>query len=334
MVKKFVITEEELRDRIKYTITKYYTQDNENYLKTKEQTNNGEIEEYMKRTQKTEAEVQRHKHIFSERLERNRFCKFNDKLKCEQVDVCLPKLNNMETILFGDAMEEYGYPIEMRIGITEAEAKTYPMKTTIKYLCNTCNIPRDFICIGDGDGEMIGQYILIYIPIVCYKENVLNNIKKVMTLCGWYSAYENYGLDENGQMCYFLQYEAKHPPTPNEHKIKGGYIYIYQISPKKYMHKIMKQGFCPSDRSAVFNYPSHNYFFTSPNTDFAFYTNGFNRVKGTNEPYVLYTIDTRKFRDNIVFYIDDKLDGGIFTSENIPPSAIVDVKDIDLNKNS
>lgn len=332
MGKQVVITEEELRNEIRKSIKKYSRRNDESLSYFNKSLLNGDLGEHIDKSNHTVEWKKREKEKLWNKNQKKVFNKFDESLECKRIHISLPTLNFHERIFFGDALEEETYPIQMRIPINEGECKTYPMKTTMRYVCSVCHIPNGFVFIGDGDGDMKEQYVIIYIPLFLDREDVRNNIDKVMRLCGWFLGRETYVKDDCERDYHLLQYEAKYPPQPNIFHSNGQCI--YQVSPKKYMHKILKNGFCPSDKSTTFNYPSRNYFFKSKDTDFEHYANLFRFAKGNNEPYVLYTVDTRKIRDDIVFYNDDKLDGGIFTSENIPPSAIVNVKEIDLNSNN
>lgn len=244
-----------------------------------------------------------------------------EKTNNEYLDILKP-LDKIQCLFFGDPMENRFYPVQLRLGINEGECKTYPKETTMRYLSNTCQIPKEYI----REGEFDKNKIVVIIPKEVYTKNVVRNVSNVMNLCGWYELTRLRNKNKEGKWFCSIYYEPKYPFKENIFIPNGQFI--YHISPKKYLHKIMKQGFCPSNKSMLYTYPSRNYFFTDSKIDLIGYMDAFNKSKNSNDEYVLYTIDTRKISHNITFYNDNNLHGGIFTSENIPPTAIVSVKDL------
>lgn len=232
-------------------------------------------------------------------------------------------LTEYEERFFG-IIEEEPFPFLLRFGITEGVAKSYPIDSVIRFLSEGANIPPRFI------RKPTIKRIAIDIPRQVHTQKRLDNITRVTTLCGWFCDQDKYWTAKDGRQFHTLYFSPTYPASKDVFNPNGQYL--YHISPKKYMHKILKQGFCPSHKSKKFNYPSRNYFFIDKR-EINHWKDVFNRNKNTNEEYVCYTIDTRPLEKyiqsgDVVFYLDEKLKGGIFTTSNIPPSLITNVEDM------
>lgn len=100
--------------------------------------------------------------------------------------------------------------------------------------------------------------------------------------------------------------------------------YLFHISPIPYKDKILKNGFIPKSNT------DRCYFFldtVSKKTildwipTFKTY-----KSKDTKEQYCLYTTDISKINDNVVFYLDPNLKGGVYTMDNIAPNTIINTE--------
>lgn len=248
------------------------------------------------------------------------------------------RLNLNEVLDFGEISDDvYDNPIIRALALNEgkgllneAEYATYPMETTINYVSKSLNIPRKMFAKG-GDAYN-GKW---FIKIKSFNDNkIKNNIEKAMHLCGYYLARSVAYGDDNRFV--ILRYEPKYVDEAEyyvrEHK------YMYHISPSPYMNKIYRNGFIPKSHNGLFNYPDRCYFFLDNlSKDYIIreWIPTFKKVnkKYPNEDWCIYTIDISKIPDNVTFYLDPNLKGGVYTMDNITPKAIERCETVIFNKN-
>lgn len=205
--------------------------------------------------------------------------------------------------------------------LTEAEFATYPSETTIKYISNALKISPKLFSIKEEENG--AQSIFV---IILNRRTIKDNIDKAMHLCGYYCAR---GAYVNGDKRFLsLKYEPKYIDDANglirKHK------YLFHISPIPYKDKILKNGFIPKSNSSLFDYPDRCYFFldTVSKKTILDWIPTFKTYKSkyTKEQYCLYTIDISKINDNVVFYLDPNLKGGVYTMDNIAPNTIINTE--------
>ena len=237
----------------------------------------------------------------------------------------IQKLNKKQINRFGELdCRVYDNPIISSLHLTEgkylvneAEYATYPARTSINYICKSLNIPKEFLSVeSNADGTEFINAILLN------KQNTLNNVEKAMHLCGYYKAKEFYYKGD--ERLIYRKYEPKYIDEAND--IVRDCKYLYHLSPLSYMEKIMNYGFVPKSNNGAFMYPDRCYFFmdTMNINDIKSWIPSFKKAnKNYNKSkYVLYTIDVNKIRNNVIFYLDPNLKGGIYTMDNITPNTI------------
>jgi hypothetical protein len=207
--------------------------------------------------------------------------------------------------------------------INEAEYATYPLDTTINYVSRALNIP--FQMFSKGGDQYNGSW---FIKIKSFNdEQIKENIKRAMHLCGYYLAREE--IYQNDKRFVVLRYEPKYIEDGNH--IVRQCEFLYHLSPLKYKEKILKKGFIPKSNNGLFKYPDRCYFFmdTMSNAQILSWVPTFRRADKSrqNIPYCLYTIDASKINDNVIFYLDPNLKGGCYTSDNINPNVIMKVEE-------
>ena len=177
------------------------------------------------------------------------------------------------------------------------------------------------------------DYTCLVISVVDSQK--IENIEELCFLCGWYCAvkreYDN---------CIKLQIEAKFQEDTMSVEELNNIIpdiqYIYHLTPYYNLNKIIKYGLIPHSNNKEFSYPDRIYF----TVDYKYiktvasmlYVNLKPEKKTRN--FVCLICDLKKINSKTKFSIDPNAKHSIFTMDNIPITAIIDIKDIyiDLHK--
>lgn len=102
--------------------------------------------------------------------------------------------------------------------------------------------------------------------------------------------------------------------------------FLYHITSKSLLDKIKKNGLVPKSKSKKVYHPDRVYFAINYNSALALKKDF---KKYYNDDMVLLTISTENL-NNVEFYEDpDYKKFGVFTMDNVPPIAIVDIKILD-----
>lgn len=232
-----------------------------------------------------------------------------------------------EVLDFGELSDDiYGNPIIKALVINdgksllnESEYATYPIGTTINYVSNAVNLPKTMFFKGGNVHN--GKW---FIKLKSFnEERIKQNIEKAMHLCGYYLAREDIYMNDNRFV--ILRYEPKYIDEANSYV--RSHKYLYHLSPLPYKSKIMRNGFVPKSNNGLFKYPDRCYFFLDTlSKDYIIreWIPTFKKAhnKYANENWCVYTVDISKIPSNVTFYLDPNLKGGVYTMDNITPSAI------------
>lgn len=86
----------------------------------------------------------------------------------------------------------------------------------------------------------------------------------------------------------------------------------------------------------MFSYPERVFFFKgdTPFNEILYQCIDFNnhiKNKLNNDVYTIFIVDTKKIPNNVNFHTDLAYPYGIYTNDNIPPSAIKKYQDFNIN---
>lgn len=201
--------------------------------------------------------------------------------------------------------------------INEGLVMTYPYKVMKRYIMEYFNIPS-FIF---HDESKQGGVDACAIDIPKGNEKLYQSVENAMNLCGYFKSIE--GEFDDFKRVHF-------EPKFEENKDIGNFLYhlTYHLNEPK----IRKIGLCPRSKNRVFNYPERIYFLTSNATTeeikslarMLYMTHNKPAIKNSNVGmYVILKINTDKLPQDVKFYNDPNLSNSVYTTDNIPPDAIV-----------
>lgn len=166
-------------------------------------------------------------------------------------------------------------------------------------------------------------------------KEVAGNVKHRMETCGYFLC-KRPQLMASGIV---YQFEPKFS-TDITHELVSGKL--YHMTNKIYLKKIMKYGLTPRSKNSSYSYPDRIYLMRYIDKQVINQLSNVrkarerNIIQGQNpeekNEYVLLTIDTDRLSDNVRFYADP-MSRGVFTYNNIPPSAIVDIQPFNTTEN-
>lgn len=218
----------------------------------------------------------------------------------------------------------------------EGLIKTYPIEKTMEFIERSLNgVPVIMRKIESSNGPRI----VITIPTIGNNFNIINNL---MNTCGYFLAHpkfnsENYPKD----VLVTLQFEPKNQPMSRD--ILGHERTLLHITQSKNLSKIKKIGLVPTTKNRMFNYPDRIYFLKGglPESKvlslaamlcYVKYNEAFQNNEPIKEDYTILTLDISKIPERVKFAIDPNFGDGFYTTDNIPPSAIVDEKKITITR--
>lgn len=236
------------------------------------------------------------------------------------------QLNNLK----GAFLRNFGNPLTLYLNNTKALNegifKTYPLKKVKKYIMDMFDLPDDNVQISLSEQNNL-YFMFVVLPNV---NGLINNVIKAMALCGYFCSYKD--IIDNGNKIY-LQFEPKHQDNANE-EVRS-MKYIYHVSPEYNKTKILQNGFSPKAKNSLFTYPDRVYFFKQNSTenditDLVNQMNRFNNSAGNKNKYIVFVLSIDKIPNNVNFYLDGNYENGVYTNDNIPPSSIIDMIELDL----
>ena len=208
--------------------------------------------------------------------------------------------------------------------------ETYPVDKILKFLQQRYKDAAHVQLVYDDNH--VKQIFMIKTGDIDYNQKIID---KDLALCGYFPSFVN---KENGAR--IIQYEPLHDPINQKpiNKVVYNEKYIYHLTQTNKIKKIFSIGLTPKSCNKKFVYPNRIYFFLhKPSKENClslmqqFYTEQLISKKtpylGT---YTLLKIDVQKI-GNVNFSYDPNGEQCVFTYENIPPSAISIVSEIEQN---
>lgn len=229
----------------------------------------------------------------------------------------------------------YPYSIRQRLVhkkhkniVLEGLTMTYPTKKTISYIKNTLekkNLPIGEFIENNYYGESdIADSINVIVDGYSLTQELNDTLVKLFDSCGYYQSCFYWSDDKHDGI---YQFEPKYQEDAFNATEIGDYL--YHITTLNHYNKIIKQGFIPKSKNKKFNYPPRCYFFTECDVEFMIdFMHGSGKAK-QNDELILITVDTRKLKDDIKFWIDQLFVGediAVYTYDNIPNTAIINVE--------
>lgn len=206
--------------------------------------------------------------------------------------------------------------------IKEGLIRTYPSLFTFRQLRNKYGLDnREIRMSSSPDG--IGS-----IEIVLNRKNAAkeDEINKLMETYGYVPGFRFVDI----------VYEPKHEAEIRRNTLERTCDYLIHISPFSKINKIKRNGFVPRSDNELYSYPERVYFFKYDinfNWDEAIETiRRISKSRGEKEgtKYAVYFLDVRKIPDNARFYQDKNSNNGVYTSDNIPFSAVSQIKQFNV----
>ena len=216
----------------------------------------------------------------------------------------------------------YGNPLSVALyenshSIQEGLIRTYPIGKTREYLINLYSFDESQVEIFNDNGVDKLRFI---IP---NNNNIILKIKKAMDLCGYFCSVEKeYPYIDKW---IYLNFEPKNQNEVNEY-VRNMKI-IYHVTQEKNVDKIIKNGLTPRFKNPLFSYPERIYLFVeeTPPDEIYNLTKQLKTVRKDEKKHCLLIIDVEKIPDNVSFYLDPNYGCGVYTKDNIPPSAIKEI---------
>ena len=206
---------------------------------------------------------------------------------------------------------------------------SYPIDKVIEYI-------KDYFKLGDDiyKLECANEQEQIAVEV----RNVGNNlhlIERAMDVCGYFLGFKKRIYKGDGVEWVYLQFEPKFQKDESV-LIRQTETHLYHLTPKFYGEKILKTGFAPYHRNALFEYPGRIYMLkgSTPKQDILWLCTALknmNKSKGCTERYMIFDVDINNIPQTCKMYTDPNHEHGVFLSENLHPSVITRVGDIMLD---
>lgn len=237
------------------------------------------------------------------------------------------------------AMYTIPQDVMRELELNEGLIKTMPTQKSIQNVCNVLNkkgyrfVPNMFFIDEPNDDNSIYGHIRLMIYRNYLNKEIDDTLKHEFDVCGYHLGITLNRIDANGNPCVVYQFEPKFQTNVTNTNIAQ---YLYHVTTENAAKKIMRQGFCPANRTNNgFMYDGRCYFFTVFNKNlFANYMAQANKKNNIgngkfNNNYKIITIDRNKLRDT-TFFTDPNFGNkiAVFTYSNIPPTAITNCEDL------
>ena len=239
-----------------------------------------------------------------------------------------------DKIVFGaDYMSPISLANPLSFMLTEGLIWSYPTDKSVEYIKNLFNLPDDAIRAVEYNG--IEKLLITFIP----KPENWDALLNAANLCGFFLSRPKpdqiYGY--LGRQVR-LEFEKKYSDDLFDELKAVGENLIHLTLPKN-VGKIRSIGIVPSAKNLAFNYPERVYLLkeSTPDEIIDWLCVALSRVytdkrqkKKINYAKIIINInelkeDTRLFQDpNLPKF-------GLFTTDNIPPNAIKNVQEIEIN---
>lgn len=183
--------------------------------------------------------------------------------------------------------------------------------------------------------EINGRNGLTLILVIPNIEQNDNDVINGMRACGWSVGTSNV-LTKNGMTWKEMTFEPMQQDMISD-TIRSHHRYLYHWTLLSNYGNIMVRGLQPRSENSLFMYPERVHFLTDTRNTIRTLSIGQQLCNANNSPknngkYILLSIDLSKVPD-ADFYYDPRLEGGVYSKDIIPPSAISVVMGYDFKNN-
>lgn len=206
--------------------------------------------------------------------------------------------------------------------IEEGVFKTYDIDFVVKHFCSYLQFSDNYSKFSSSPSSYNGfitkvasENGLYYIELVVYyDEELLNKVKETLGCCGYYMAFSGEYCD-GYTVCGF---EKLHEDSTELNVGK-----IYHVTARENKLKIGRDGLVPKAKNKKTYHKERVYFFTEDYGHEGFLNIA--KMLYSKHPstfgYVVYEVDANKLGD-VVFHYDPNTENGVYTTDNIPPTAL------------
>lgn len=220
--------------------------------------------------------------------------------------------------------------------LTEGLTKSFPLQVTMRYVKRHFGDAIKDIRRGINfiDGEP-NNNILICIKT---ESNLIDKISRVMALCGYYLAVPFSRIPMGKSV--WLQYEPKYDKSLSD-EIRNTEKYLLHLTPEVYISKIKKNGLVPRSKNQYSTYPERVYLLRgsippSEISDMYRMLSTVYNIRRKNPIFVygVVYIDIARLPENLKLFTDPNYPiYGLYTTDNIPPDAIIKIDTINVQEN-
>ena len=204
--------------------------------------------------------------------------------------------------------------------INEGLIHSYNPYKLIKYICKALGIDESVTDMREFNGNVRISYT---IP---EKEQLIGKLNKAMNFGGYHFVLkEKYGLIPG--WCIIV-YEASHLIDIAD-DVRDNFQVLYHITPAKNLKKILKIGLKPTSKNSKFNYPERTHFLICHPSEAPDFVNDLISTKKGHE-WVVLTIDLSRVDRYVQFHYDASCSIGLYTTDNIRPSAIINFESLSI----
>lgn len=227
--------------------------------------------------------------------------------------------------------------------LNESLIMSYPSEKVRKNILRKFNLDDYQVEINRNETEE-GDVDLISVILPKNTENkLIGSIKNEMKYCGYHLSQKDMSPYCSGSVYGVLVFEPDYS-TDVSQKIREKCKYLYHCTDTVYIDKILKKGLIPKSNNSIYMFPDRVYCMKGDNLSMTQIDSLYNIQQAHNSTmpqlqnpketldYCLLTIDVNKLPQDIKIYNDPFAKGAIFTNDNIPPYAIIDVQPFTLSK--
>lgn len=227
--------------------------------------------------------------------------------------------------------------------LNESLIKSYPSGKVRSNILRKFNLEDSQVEIVENEtDEGIIDLISVILPKNSTKE-LIGNIKNEMNYCGYHLSNREMKPYCGGSVYGVLIFEPNYSKDISQ-KVRKNCKYLYHCTDAVYIDKILKKGLIPKKKNSIYLFPDRVYCMKGDNLSMVQIESLYNIQQAHNKTnpqldnpketldYYLLTIDISKLPQDLKMYSDPFAKGAIFTNDNIPPYAIIDVQPFTLSK--
>lgn len=212
---------------------------------------------------------------------------------------------------------------ERLMTIDEGLIKTYPLDKSINFILKKYGLFKEQIQVQlFNNGITDVEIITVFLPAAASK-NALGELKHDFKVCGYFPTNKPRRINDK---YIALTFEPKFNVDVTTF-VRENFQFLQHVTLEKYVNKIIKKGLIPKSNNSLLDYPDRIYLMVGDKLNFK-QNAVISTVLKTKEDsnYIVVKIDVTRIPADVRFYADPMSIDAIFTHDNIPPDAIVDIK--------